>query len=311
MDQIFYWILNMGIIGSILGIILLLLRRIKILPRNFIYAMYAIVGMRFLCPVGVLNGFSLLRLLPRGSIRLIDPMTMQEVKEGTLAMTNTIQMAKSYEPFLLRSDGWKTAYGIASYVWGAIMCTLFLFFIITYWLTKSEYKKAVKISDGIYQSENTTAPMVIGVINPKIVIPCSLHMDDENYTYMISHEKMHMRKHDNLFRIIAIFIGCIYWFLPLVWILLKYFFTDMELACDESTIRTYDLKERKKYAFALVTASRGKTAVYASAFAKGSVSTRVKRVLDYQKLTTLSSISFILLLGLFAVCFLSNSSGGL
>ena len=80
----------------------------------------------------------------------------------------------------------------------------------------------------------------------------------------------------------------------------------MELACDESTIRTYDSKERKNYARVLLAMSATEPMIYATGFLGGSVKVRVKRVISYKQVTLLSGICLLGLFFMCAVCLLSN-----
>lgn len=307
MGQIFYWVLNMAIVGSLVGIILLAIRTIRKLPRNFIYGLYSILLIRLICPFGIINGFSFLKLLPEGMIRQVNPITGETGVQGSsLGLSNAIQSAKSYQPLQQKSNGWTLAYEIGAIIWLIIGIALLLSYLFMYIQAKQELKKAIRIEDGIYQSEAVSSPITVGIFKSVIIIPMELNRESANYPYVIAHERTHIKKKDNFFRIVAIVLTCIYWFNPLMWILQRCFFTDMELACDESTIRTFDSNGRKSYAQALLTMSVKKSMIYATGFTGGSVKVRIKRVISYKQITLLSGIC---LLGFFivcAICLLSN-----
>lgn len=307
MVQVFYWVLNMAIVGSLLGGILLLLRRIKKLPRNFIYALYSLVLIRFLCPVGFTNGFSFLNLLPKGAVLQVNPFTKEVASaEDYLLFSNVMQKTESYQTWEFISDGWTLAYKIGSRIWVAIGASLFLCFCFMYIRAKRDLNKSKLLKANIYQSDDVNSPIVIGILRPRVILPLSITETNDNFPYIIAHEYTHIKKRDNLWRFVAIVVACVYWFNPMIWILLKYFFIDMELACDETTISTYDIEERKKYAAALLEATDKESTIYATAFANGSVKIRIKRVLKYKKATLLATVCLFGLFLLLTIYFLSN-----
>lgn len=297
----------MTILGSILGVILLLLRRMKKIPRRFIYAFYSLIYIRLLCPVGFSNGFSFLNLLPKGSIRLVNVFgEVVGTKQLDITLANSIQSAISYEPMLWSSDGLTRFYEIGSILWLVVCSTIILGYCTMYLMAKKELKNAIQLDHHIYQSNAVNVPMVVGIRKPRIILPENIPEGEEQLRYLLAHEETHIRRKDNLWRLIAIVITSIHWFNPLAWVILKCFFKDMELACDEKTIHNYDKKERMEYAAALLEFAPKEPVVYATSFSGGNVKIRMKRVIHYHKLTVLSSLMFILLFILFVVFFLSN-----
>lgn len=306
MVSLFYWILNMTILGSILTVILMGLRRIKKIPRIFIYAMYSLVFFRLICPVGLINGFSLLNLLPKGSVKLVY-LEGKELDTSTTALsyTNFMQEADTYRPFVLHSDGVYRVYEVGSVVWITVSLILLLSYGLMYFLTMKELRKAIHIKENIYESQSVNVPMVVGIIKPRIILPGDCNVE-EHIKHLIAHEKEHIKHRDNLWRLLAIFICCIHWFNPFVWITLGYFFRDMEYACDERLLRNYDTKERTEYAAALLAFTKTDPSIYAASFGGGNVKIRIKQILDYRKYSIIASILFVLLFMVIAILALSN-----
>lgn len=307
MGQIFYWVLNMAIVSSFVGVIILVIRMIRKLPRNFIYGLYLILLIRLICPFGFVNGFSFLNLLPQGAIRQVNPITGETISQNSsLMLSNAIQSAKSYQPLQQKSNGWTLAYDIGAIIWLIIGIALLLSYFYMYIQAKKEFKKAIWIEDEVYQSKAVSSPITVGIFKSVIILPLELDKGGANYPYVVAHERTHIKKKDNLLRIVAILLTCIYWFNPMMWIFQKSFFTDMELACDESTIRAYDSNGRKNYAQALLMMSVKKPLVYATGFTGGSVKVRIKRVISYKQITLLSGICLLGFFILCAICLLSN-----
>lgn len=306
MVSIFYWILNMTILGSILAVIVMGLRKIKKLPRIFVYAMYSLVFLRLICPLGLTNGFSLLNLLPKGSVKLVY-LEGKELDTSTAALSfsNFMQDADSYQPFVIKSDRLIRFYEIGSVVWITVGGILLLGYCCMYYMSIRELRKSIHIRENIYQNDSVNVPIVVGIINPRIIIP-KITIEESHLRYLVDHEKVHIRHRDNLWRLLAISICCLHWFNPLVWITLRFFFIDMELACDEKIIRKYDTRERAEYADALLTFTHKEAVMYAASFGGGNIKLRIKRVLDFRSLSIIALIMFICLFVIIAILTLSN-----
>ena len=61
--NIFFWIFNMSVCGSVAGLLVLLLRRFRKIPRRAIKAFWALPFLRFCLPFGLYSGFGLGKLL--------------------------------------------------------------------------------------------------------------------------------------------------------------------------------------------------------------------------------------------------------
>ncbi|WP_455716575.1 M56 family metallopeptidase [Anaerosporobacter sp.] len=303
MVSIFYWILNMTIQGSILIVMLMGLRRIKKLPRTFIYAMYSLILLKLICPLGLTTGFSLLNLLPKGSVKLIN-LAGNESDNTELLFSNFIQDANTYQPFVIKSDGLTRCYEIGSVVWITVCGALLFGYFLVYLITMRELRKSITINGNIYQSQSVNVPMVVGIIKPRIILPETVK--EEYLEHLIAHEKIHIKHRDNLWRLLAILICCIHWFNPFVWITLKYFFADIEFACDEKVILHYDSRRRAEYAAALLEFTNKEPVVYAASFGGGNVKIRIKRILDYKRLPIVASIIVTCLFAIIAIISLSN-----
>lgn len=93
-------------------------------------------------------------------------------------------------------------------------------------------------------------PAVIGLFEPRIVVPQSLDKTDQTYIHL--HEITHVKRHHQLLRAIALGFGVLLWWNPLIWFAIRVFFTDLELDCDEQLLRWLSPKERLAYADCLL-----------------------------------------------------------
>lgn len=304
LSEIFYWILNISIIGSVAGLIILGLRKIKKLPKFTVYLLWAVPLLRFWIPFGIANEYSLLNLISKFTTKTV--VIWGDVpKLPEFTMSNYIMGANGYFPIEYKTNILENIFSIASVIWVIIACAAILTSILLYFFTKSELRTAIHIKNNIYKSDKISAPAVYGVICPKIIIPAALA--DGDIDYIIMHENVHIKRKDNLFRVIAIITACVHWFNPLSWIFLKCFFSDMELACDAKVLKRLGKEQTKDYAAAILSCAAGKT-FFASAFGGAKTRVRIENILSYKKLTVLSSIFFAVLILTIVIVLITNAA---
>ena len=301
LSEIFYWVLNISIIGSVTGLIVLSLRKIKFLPRSVIYVLWVLPLIRLWLPFGIANEYSLLSLISRFTTKTV--VIWEESPQ--LTTTNSIMGATSYFPIEYKTDLLENVFNVASVIWIIVCCAAILTSVLLYFFAKSELKSAELIKDNVYKSDRITTTAVYGVICPKIIIHSGIASGDIDY--IILHEQTHIDRRDNLFRIVAVITTCVHWFNPLSWVFLKCFFADMELACDAKVLKSLNESQTKEYARTILTCSSGK-AFFASAFGGAKTKVRIENVLSFKKLTALSSLCFAALVLVIAVIIITNAT---
>ena len=303
MGDLFYWLFNMSIAGALTGLIILLIRAIKKLPRRLIAILWAIPFFRFWFPVGVGGKYSLMSLLSRFAARTV------VVYEGELmdfSMMNSVKAADNYFPITYRTSLLSDVFRYAALVWAIVAAGLILAMTILYITTLSELRNAEHLRDNVYLSSKVTSPAVYGILRPRIILPVS-GRDSEDLDLIVLHERRHIRRLDNLWRILAFLTAAVHWFNPAVWLFLKLYLTDAELACDESVLSKLPAGEQGRYAHTLLNARAGKT-VFASAFGGAGIRTRIERIVSFQKMTVMSAAAFVLLAAAIAYFLLTNAS---
>ena len=303
--EVFYWIVNMSILAGFTGLIVAMLRKIPRIPRFAVYLLWLLPLIRFWIPFGPVSQWSLLGLISRFTTRTV--MIWNEPGVPEFSMSNSIQAADSYFPILYKSDTLEDVFAVGSVIWVVIAAAAILTSIFLYAVTKRELRDARHLRGNIWQSGKITAPAVYGIFRAKIIIPD--FVTEQDLPYILAHEKVHIRRRDNLWRVIAIITACVHWFNPLSWIFLKWFFTDMELACDSKALRVLGEDRAKAYASALLACAAGKS-VFASAFGGARTRVRIENILSYKKLTVLSTLAFGALIAAVAFVLITNAAGG-
>ncbi len=151
---------------------------------------------------------------------------------------------------------------LAVKIWLSVAVVALTVTFTNYFRAKSDIKKSmyadkgldtalekVKIYMGINKnvkiavSPRVYSPMLIGIINPVIVLPRE-NYNSENIDMILAHELTHLKRNDVLYKFIVHITVCVYWFNPLIALMAKYAGRDIEISCDEQVVR-YQSKEFK------------------------------------------------------------------
>jgi len=311
LETVFYFILNMSIASCFVIAALLLIRQIKPLPRRVVYPLWVLAFFRLVMPFTLPTNWSLFNFTGRLVKRLI---TVETVTHGTvpdeasisLLMSNFIGAAEQYVPIEYKTESLRQIFSTASVIWAIIAAAMLLTSIVLYMLARKELNNAVHVRDNLYRSDMLLSPVLSGLFRPKIILPASLDPDSVEGRMILAHENTHKDRLDNLWRLLGILITCLHWFNPLSWVMLKSFFTDMELSCDEKVIRKYSTEERKNYAGTLLRFSEDNRLLVSTAFGRSGVKVRIVNVLNYKKLTLIGVAASSLFLSVVTVVLITN-----
>lgn len=301
LSEVFYWLFNMSISASVVGIIVSLLGKIKNFPRRLIHILWAIPFLRMWIPVGMTSKYSLMTLISKITTKTV------VVYDGALdfTFTNHIMAADSYSPITFKVNRLDDLFGAVSMVWIIVAVALMIISVVLYVITKSELKDSSLLRDNVYVSERITAPATYGVFRPRIIIPKGY--EERDLQYIMVHELAHIHRKDNLWRIFAIISASVHWFNPFIWLFLKKFLEETELACDERVLAACGEDEKKAYATALVDCAESRI-VFVSAFGGAKIRVRIDHILSYSKLSIISIISFTVFALAIGYVLLTNAS---
>ena len=311
LDTMFYLILNMSIASCFVIVVLLVVRQIKLLPKRVVYPLWALAFFRLIMPFTLPTNWSLFNITSGLVKRLVTVETITQgtassYEPGSMIMMNTIGAVDQYVPIKYKTEALRQIFTIASIIWAVLAAAALIAAAILYMLTRKELNKAVYIKDNLYRSDMLLTPVLTGLIRPKLILPVSLDPDSAEGRMVQMHENVHKHRLDNLWRILGICIVSLHWFNPLAWIMLKAFFTDMELSCDESVIKSFNTEERKAYAQILLNFAEDKRLLVSTAFGCSGVKVRIINVLNYKKLTMIGAAASLLFLLVVAVVLATN-----
>ena len=135
-------------------------------------------------------------------------------------------------------------------------------------------------------SSSRRAPLTFGVLRPTVLLPEDLPVGDAQFQLVLAHELAHIRRKDCLRKLLLTVCLCLYWWNPLVWLMVWLANRDMELACDEAVLRALGPDCRKAYALTLLDMAQRnpKSAPLCSGFAKSSAEERIHAILSFKRI---------------------------
>lgn len=168
----------------------------------------------------------------------------------------------------------------ALYLLGCALTSLV--FCIQFLLLKRRICTAVCETGNIWLCEDIASPFVVGIFRPKIILP--YHMDADAKIHVLSHEQTHIRHRDPLLHFLGTLCLCLHWWNPLVWLAVHKINQDMEMFCDESTLRLAAGNKRRDYAKTLLSFAEQQSSLHAGpAFGESNTERRVKNIMKKKK----------------------------
>lgn len=203
---------------------------------------------------------------------------------------------------------------VIPYIWCVAAMVLFGHFIWSYVTIQRKLSVSKKGSDNIYYVQDIETAMVFGIIKPRIYLPLTL--EENNLFYVLSHERMHIKRGDHIFKIITYIVCMIHWFNPLVWVAYHMLGEDIEKACDEAVISGIGEDKKKDYANALLLAAetgnrKGKRVFVAPiCFDEGNVKSRIKNIIKYKYTLPLAGAAVLVVAIIVGVVFITKGNAG-
>lgn len=283
MDGFFERVLQISLSGSIIVLAVLLLRLVlKNAPKRAVCLLWMIAVLRLLVPFEIQSDWSMQPLPPE-----FVPSQVQEeyFDSGTVqspAPPEYLENAVEY-PLVQPSTPEKvTLSDVLPWLWLLGAGILAVHGTVSYTRLKRRVRDAVILEEGVWVCPGLDSAFVLGFFRPRIYLPV---LKQEERELVLLHERCHIRRLDHCWKLFAYAAVSIHWFNPLAWVTYILMCRDMELACDQETIKTMDNAQRKAYSAALLNCAAKRSGIAACpvAFGEISVKERIKMVLHYKK----------------------------
>ncbi|MBO4515647.1 MAG: M56 family metallopeptidase [Lachnospiraceae bacterium] len=217
----------------------------------------------------------------------------------------------------------KSLINVLGVIWAFGAIGFLLFGVWTYVRLSKKLEEAIPVGKWekypVRSSDVSGVPMSFGVLRRGIYVPVyfderkddSKNMSEQEKDMILHHEAMHLRRRDPLWKLISFLALCMHWWNPLVWLCIRAFHKDLEMACDEGVLERLGQEKRGEYANALLHFAKRQSGLSLSAaFGESDAESRIKEALRYQKRPAGLSILMLCLVVLLAGCLATKPAGG-
>lgn len=105
----------------------------------------------------------------------------------------------------------------------------------------------------LFVNPRISSPMLIGVCRPCIILP-DTDISGKDFRYIVTHELMHHKRRDILYKWLVQFVVCLHWFNPLVYVMSREISKACELSCDEAVLAKLGYEHAADYGKTLLDA---------------------------------------------------------
>lgn len=288
---------NLTLAASLAVLLVLAVRALlKRLPKRYLTFLWLPVFFRAVCPVSFQSPFSLYRILngvpgfrstggrmtfTLAGYQSARIMAALERIGGALgngkgaAAANAATVTEAGAEIILE----KILFGI----WLGGVTVVLLYGLFSWLRLRRKTALAVKLEEGVYESDRIGSAFLLGFFRPRIYLPAGL--TSEERILVLTHEKTHKRRQDSRVKLLAWLVCAVHWFNPLLWLAFILLARDMEMACDEQVLEQLGTEEKKRYSTFLLKLSAPGTLLTGTpvAFGENSVKSRIKNILRYKK----------------------------
>lgn len=281
---IFYKLLYMSIVASIIGISIIAIRKLlsRFISPKIIYAMWIVFLLALVVPPFISSKVSVYNYIDVSGIEKLtynyeltdsketfsednksngdEPVEGKTVDNKTSGRTN-----QETKPLPSLKD-------ILPLLWLTGAETLMIIYVISnlifirkigsekfeddriikiFETAKTKFKLERKIE--LINQTVVKSPAIVGIVKPKILLTEEIKKStDTEVEYIFRHELAHFKRKDNVINSILIFLRTIHWFNPIVWLVMKEIKKDMEFTADEKAVKGLEIDDRKEYCKLLV-----------------------------------------------------------
>ena len=164
----------------------------------------------------------------------------------------------------------------------------------------------VKTVPQIFICGNISSPMLLGYRHTILLMPDSPYTEAE-LTMIFCHEMQHKKSGDLWYKLLLMFVCDLYWFNPVMWLMKKLAYQDVECVCDTLVMRRLSAEEQKTYGMTVLknmAKNRVRDIVYGTSIFTGKRAARRR----FENMYTIKNRWGYLVLGTLAAAGLAGSS---
>jgi beta-lactamase regulating signal transducer with metallopeptidase domain len=291
-------------------------------PKRIAYALWAAVGFRLVCPVtlsSVWSIFNAVRPVAEATAQ-IAPAGIPAGRLSTVDFNAALPSLEEIAPLtgvgaenilsVARPAPAEIALRIGAVLWIVGVAAIAVYSVVSYVRLRRSLATAVALERGVYQADGIATPFVLGYLRPRIYIP--FHMETEELTHVLLHERTHLRRGDPWWKLLGFGILAAYWWNPAAWLCYRLFCRDMEMSCDEAVLRALGSDVKRAYSLSLVSFAAGRRFPAANplAFGENDAGSRVKNVLGWRRAAPGIAFLAVALSAVLVIACCTNASVG-
>lgn len=284
LEPIFYKLLYMSIIATIMGSFILLLKKLTnhIISPKWISRIWLLFILSLIIPISISTKMSIYNYIP---------INIEKIQEIDYSQNKIIEMQQgfdksenTYDKNLENEKSNQEKIDIIEMIpiiWFILFCTSLMVYISTYIILEINIRRQTFNKDFIIEKKDllnilkkckmnlkikypvklivqdyVKMPSIFGVFNIRILINKNiLSLSEQEIRYIFMHELAHYKRKDNLLNMVIIILKCIYFFNPLICLLMNKVKESMEISTDEIALEYEDKESKKIYCKILVNAS--------------------------------------------------------
>lgn len=327
------WLVQITITSSIVGLSILISKKVfhSIFTARMHYYVWVLLFMKIVLSVlpGVPeSGLSIFNIMPQ-ELCVVEPLeagydvAISDITYRVDLETTKVLSVGTPEQKLVKIFDWEL---IVLSVWIVGSLGLFGFYILTYVIFIKQTKNYVDVFDSeanmimdeLKSELNYTGEIgllsggllsfAFGFFRKMVVIPEGY--DIFEIKQILYHEIMHIKYGDIWMNLLIVFIKCLFWYNPVIWICCREARKDMEILCDSRVLEK--TRDKKSYAQMLLKASRTNhrnvTLVPTLGNGKSEIVSRVEKIATKNRIGKLTVCAGCLIILLLAIVVLTNKS---
>ncbi|MBA6253249.1 MULTISPECIES: M56 family metallopeptidase [unclassified Colwellia] len=212
--------------------------------------------------LGASNTYLLWLIVPLGLVIYCLPLPWQQNSLSKIIEIKRYLITPTLEIQQSLSMSW------ALYIWLIIAAAMITYGLLTYHIfnkhlqltaiNKSMVPLVLPPNILLYQSTGTYSPMLVGLVQQKLIIPEDFFelYSTEQQKLILEHEICHFDRNDIYWNLIALTCLTLFWFHPLAWLGYFRFRQDQELSCDQLVLARKPKESRINYSKALLVAAQ-------------------------------------------------------
>ncbi len=284
MSNFFSISLSGALFISVIAVLRLLFK--SRLPRTAFAALWVAAVFRLLCPVELPFAASIWSVF------------QEKVPPEKASAAAQLQMPVYVETAgKIAAESWS----LSETIWLTVAVFLMACIAILYVRSLYESRKVSQLKDGVYVCKKIVSPRVCGIIHPKILLPEGI--SEELLPYILLHERIHILRRDNLWKLLALTAAAIHWFNPAVWLMVILLGRDLEVSCDEWVLSRLPEREKSSYALSLIAVAERceRRSPLTCGFSRNPLEERIKCIMTRKQSIIAVCAAAVMILGTTAV----------